>query len=316
MNAEIKARIGTERTPLQDVIPLSTPYLVFLDPSDLCNSTCPWCPTGSKEAAKYKKPVIMGMDLYVKIIDDLAAMPEIIKTLRLYKDGEPLLNKDLPSMIRYAKDTGRFGQIDTTTNGSLLNPRMNHRLIDSGLDKIFISVPHNYDSPYRWNVRHLYQNRERMRINVKIIGDGLSEHGKKVFMEDFGNIADEINIENLAPCWPGFEVGKVGEKGIYGQEVGPEPKVCAYLFYSLAINSDGTVSLCFLDWKRDMVIGDLKRDRFVDIWNGMRLRGARINHLTGHRCICSISCGICLQLKYGAPDNIDQYAMEILGRLK
>ena len=148
MKAKIAPRITLEgRTKLETVIPLSTPYLVFLDPSDVCNAKCSWCPTGSGEARKYKTPQLMNFDLYRKIIDDLCDMPEPIKTLRLYADGEPLLNPRFPDMVQYAKTTGRFGQVDSTTNGKLLSRKLNSAIVNSGLDRIFISVPAGWGHP-------------------------------------------------------------------------------------------------------------------------------------------------------------------------
>ena len=323
MKAEIKPRIGNDRTPLQDVIPLSTPYLVFLDPSDKCNAKCAWCPTGSGEAKKYKKAGLMDWGLYRKIVDDLAAMPEPIKTLRLYMMGEPLLNPRFADMVRYAKDTGRFGQVDTTTNGSLLDGGRIHNIWAAGLDMVVVSVPSEYNWKNVQTIKFLYETSRsfnswnsdgRREVVVKIIGDLLSGEQLTQFYKDFGNICDRIFIEHLAPCWPGFAVEGVGELGIYGQPV-KEVRVCPYIFYSLAINSDGTVSLCFLDWSHKMIIGDLNKESFKDIWNGWLLRIHRLGQLQGKRSINPVCCN-CGQLAYGAPDDIDQYADEILGRLK
>ena len=58
----------------------------------------------------------------------------------MYKDGEPFLNKNLATMIRYAKDSGRVPYIDTTTNASLMTPERLGPVLDAGLDKINISV--------------------------------------------------------------------------------------------------------------------------------------------------------------------------------
>jgi MoaA/NifB/PqqE/SkfB family radical SAM enzyme len=317
MKAEIKPRIDFEgRTKLETVIPLSTPYLVFLDPSDICNANCQWCPTGSKEALKYKKPQLMDFDLYQKIIDDLSSMPEPIKTLRLYKDGEPLLHPKFPEMVLYAKESGRFGQVDTTTNGSLLRPTLNIQIIKAGLDKMFVSVPTEYSPAYVKNVKHFYDNsRDKCQVYVKTIGDDMTEGTKVKFMKDFGDISDRIFIEHLSPCWPEFDVkGVQKEIGIYGQEI-KEVQVCSYLFYSLSINSDGTVSACFLDWKHSMLLGDLKKESFKSIWNGKLLRDYRIMHLTKARSLLRM-CGVCQQLAYGACDDIDAYAEEILGRME
>lgn len=313
MKAEIKPRINLEdRTRLETVIPLSTPYLVFLDPSDICNAKCSWCPTGSGEANKYKKPQLMDFELYKKIIDDLCDMPEPIKTLRLYSDGEPLINDYFPYMIKYAKDTGRFGNVDSTTNGTLLNPILNWNLVASGLDKIFISVPQNYDYQYIRNVENLFQESlGTTKLYVKIIGDGLSELDKAKFMADFGDISDRIFIEHRVNCWPGFDAGPDPSVGIYDQPL-TKTNICSYIFYSLKINSDGTVSLCYLDWSHQMYLGDLRGESFSDIWNGVLLKNIRKDHLRGYRMKVSTNCANCKQLIYGAPDILDPYAGEIL----
>jgi radical SAM protein with 4Fe4S-binding SPASM domain len=287
---------------------------VFLDPSDICNAKCPWCPTGSGEIKKYRRQQLMEFDLYRKIIDDLARMPEKIKTLRLYMMGEPLLNERFPKMVAYAKATGRFGQIDTTTNGLLLDTNEILRLSDCGLDKIFISVPQNYTKKYVSNVAYFRLSSDT-QLYVKIIGDGLMESQKERFFDDFGDFTDRIFIENLSPCWPGYDVKGVNKKvGIYGQPI-KEVQVCSYIFYSLAINSDGTVSLCFLDWKHDMILGDLKKESFKDIWNGSKLLNYRKIHLKKVRKLFP-PCANCDQLSYGAPDDIDPYAQDILRRIE
>ena len=41
MKAKIKPRIDLEnRTKIETVIPLSVPFVIFVDPSDLCNFRC------------------------------------------------------------------------------------------------------------------------------------------------------------------------------------------------------------------------------------------------------------------------------------
>jgi MoaA/NifB/PqqE/SkfB family radical SAM enzyme len=316
MTAEIKPRIDFEgRTRLETVIPLSTPYLVFLDPSGLCNAKCSWCPTGSGEARKYRKPQLMDWDLYRKIIDDLAGMPEPVKTLRLYADGEPLLNPRFCDMVKYAKGTGRFGQIDTTTNGLLFDTKQIQSLSLCGMDKIFISVPQNYTKEYVSNVAYLRLN-SSMLIYCKMIGDGLLKAQKQRFLDDFEEFCDRIFIENLSPCWPGYDVeGVNSSRGIYQQPLPEkEPMICPYLFYSIKINSDGTASKCFLDWKHQYLVGDLCSGSFKDVWNGRSMTWYRKEHLRGDRKLL-MSCRECGQLRYGAPDNIDPYAEEILRRM-
>ena len=79
-------------------------------------------------------------DGYKKIIDDICKFEKPIKVLRLYKDGEPLLNPHFADMIRYAKEKKCAERIDTTTNASLLNPKISLEIIEAGLDRINISI--------------------------------------------------------------------------------------------------------------------------------------------------------------------------------
>ena len=44
MKAQIKPRINQEgRTRLEEVIPLETPFVLFVDPSSACNFRCKFC---------------------------------------------------------------------------------------------------------------------------------------------------------------------------------------------------------------------------------------------------------------------------------
>jgi radical SAM protein with 4Fe4S-binding SPASM domain len=331
MKAEIKPRIELEnRTKLEEVIPLGTPFVIFLDPSDMCNFRCKFCPTGdNKLMKKVKRPSgIMDFDLYKKIIDDLDELEKPIKVLRLYKDGEPLLNPKFPDMIRYAKERCCALQIDTTTNASLLGPKINLELISAGLDRINISINGLSDQSYQEftrhkiqfnklveNIRHFYEHRGNCQVSIKIVGDNHSAADQKRFFDIFGNIADRIFIEHVAPCWPTFEMTDVSPNtsvGIYGQEI-REVEICPYIFYSLSINSDGSVSLCFLDWARQLIVGNLNSQSFKDIWNGNTLSQYRRMHLLKKRKTHPI-CGVCGQLSHGLPDNIDPFSGRLMER--
>jgi radical SAM protein with 4Fe4S-binding SPASM domain len=331
LKAQIKPRIELEnRTRLEEVIPLDTPFLIFLDPSDRCNFACRFCPTGNSSLMKRaQRPLeTMDFDLFRKIIDDLRGFNNPIKVLRLYKDGEPLLNPRLPEMVRYAKDSSCALQVDTTTNASLLNPEKNLALIDAGLDRIYVSINGLSDRAYKSftrrsvpfdrlveNIRHFYEHRNDCLVCIKMVGDNLPEKEHQRFFQIFGDMADRIFIEHIAPCWPAFEMTEATANtsvGIYGQEI-HEVKVCPYIFYSISINSDGRVSLCFLDWARKMILGDARTDSIKDIWNSNILFHYRRMHLLKQRKSHPI-CGACGQLSHCLPDDIDTYADQLLNR--
>jgi radical SAM protein with 4Fe4S-binding SPASM domain len=320
------------RTKLETVIPLSTPFIINVDPSDSCNFKCGFCPTGDRELMKkVGRPFItMNFDLFKKIIDDLKDFSVPIKVLRLYKDGEPLLNPNFAEMVKYAKDSGCVLRVDTTTNGSLLNPTLNRKLINSGIDRINISIEgvnaEQYMSFSKYkidfdkfvaNIRDLYNNKENCEIVVKINGDILTEEDKLFFKKTFEDISDSAYIEHIMSCWPEFELRDGlevnNELALYGQEI-KEVSVCPYVFYSFSINSDGKVSLCFLDWSKKLLIGDTREEKLKDIWLGSKLRDYQKMFLEGKRKSNPI-CRNCGQMTHGMPDNIDKFSENILKRI-
>jgi radical SAM protein with 4Fe4S-binding SPASM domain len=333
MKAEIKPRINREnRTRLETVIPFSTPMVLFVDPSSACNFKCTFCPNGDinliRSTGRWQGP--MDMDIYRKIIDDLKEFDEPLKVLRLYKEGEPFLNKNFADMILYAKRAGIAHSIDTTTNGYLLEPERIKPVLDAGIDRINISVDGLSDEQFLEfagvkvsfdkfvdNIRKMYEMKGSCEICIKIAGDFFSKEDKQKFYTVFGDYADRIFIENVAPCWPEFDVqdrlGVFMDKGIYDQPLS-EVNTCPYIFYSMSVNSDGSVSLCFLDWARKLLIGDARKESLKEIWNGKVLFQHRRKHLLGKRKENPI-CAACGQLSHCLPDNIDPYTDKLLEKL-
>ncbi|TFF21816.1 radical SAM protein [Jiella endophytica] len=332
MKAEIKPRINLEgRTRLETVIPLETPFVVFVDPASACNFQCSFCPTGHRDmirdTGRYQGA--MKFDLFTKIVDDLGEFGQPIKVLRLYKDGEPFLNKRLADMIRYAKESGHVDYIDTTTNGTFITPERLGPVIEAGLDKINISVDGMTRDQYRRftktdfdfdgfvaNVRWLYANKGDCEVVVKIPGELITDAQRQEFYDTFGDHCDRIFIENFAPCWPEFDIeahtGVKIQGGIYQQEVG-DTDTCPYIFYGYSVNADGLVSSCFLDWERKLVIGDVRRQSMKEIWTSDKMNALRLQHLQGRRCENGV-CGGCGQLTHCLPDNIDPYRETLLQR--
>jgi MoaA/NifB/PqqE/SkfB family radical SAM enzyme len=330
--AAMKPRINLEnRTRLEKVIPLEAPFVIFVDPSDKCNFSCKFCPTGNRELMKaIGRPMkTMPFRLFRKIVDDIREFDQSIKVLRLYKDGEPLLNPRFVDMIRYAKDNPKILSVDTTTNASLLNPQKNMEIIAAGLDRINISIEgidrrqYQEFSNYRINfdrlvknIEHFYENRGRCEVIIKINGDLISNDDIELFHETFKDKADGISVEHVMSCWPGYKMDDVEvnkEVGLYGQPI-KEVMVCPYVFYSLAINSDGSASLCFLDWSRRLIIGNLEESRLIQIWKGKRIHEYQKLFLKKNRKLHPI-CGGCAQLSQGLPDDIDNYAEMLLARI-
>ena len=140
MTAINKNIVCEKRNKLEEVIPLSGPYTVAIDPSNLCNFKCNFCAIQCKNEELSFKKQLMPLELFKKIIDDLKMFPQKLKVLRINGQGEPLLNPNICEMIRYAKESDVADFIEMITNGSKLSPVLNRNLIDSGIDRIRISI--------------------------------------------------------------------------------------------------------------------------------------------------------------------------------
>lgn len=323
-------RLSTEkRNELGKVIPLEQPYVLLIDPSNICNLRCVFCPTGYdnliKESNRNNK--IMDFALYKKVIDDLKEFKYPLKVLRLYKEGEPLVNPNFSKMISYAKKSSNVLRIDTTTNGVLLNKELNRRIIDAGIDQINISVNglssnqiYKYTNKkvdfekYVENIRDLYEHKGQCEIYIKAIKDYLTNDEQKKFYDIFGEISDRIYLERLSPAWPDFNIkNKNFCIGNYGQKVEMR-KVCPYIFYILVVNSDGTASTCVGDWKHKQILGNVSKESIMDIWRGNEIKKYWIEHLKFNKNIFPM-CSKCKVIEYGAFDNVDMYSSEIYERL-
>ena len=326
---KIQPRIEASRTPLGQVIPLRTPYVVFVDPSSACNFKCTFCPTGDRELIKStgRYQGALALAGFEKVISDIAEFDDQLKTLRLYKDGEPLLNKNLPAMIHMARQAGVAKMIDTTTNGFLLDGPMGEKLVEAGLNRINISID-GLDEQQFWkftkakvnfskfvqNLRDFYSVSGDCEVVIKTTSEIIGTDRHDMFYEIFGNYCDRIFVENTSPCWPDFDVeDRMGIKittGLYGNEI-ENVQVCPYLFYSISVNSDLSVSACFVDWSRGLSVGNLNDKSLKEIWTGPEMQAHRLAHLRGQRRHHSV-CGKCSQVTHCKADNIDADAPKIL----
>jgi len=110
------------------------PSEIIMEPTNACNLRCPVCPT---HFAMKRERGFMDMELLKSAIDefkDSSRKPQISFNFA----GEPLLSKNLPEMIKYAKDKGH--KTFVSTNTTLLSEEMAGKFILSGLDSIHVCL--------------------------------------------------------------------------------------------------------------------------------------------------------------------------------
>lgn len=296
------------RIRLAESLPLTTPFSVQIDPSNLCNFRCQFCPTGHPDLLRKvgrSKSQLMDYTLYEKLIAEIAAFDRPIKTLSLHKDGEPLIHPRIADMVRLAREKNIADKIVILTNASLLTRELATALIKAGLDVIRISVEHvtkngyrkltqtydNYDTIVE-NIRCLREERDRLGsslfIGAKLIDFGLSREELDIYSRDFSPLCDEV-ARTTAQGWSlseifDFTLGAHPAVALDGQTpLMAQRSACPFPFYSMAVNANGLVSPCPDDWSHKATVGDAKTQTIQEIWQGGQLREFRLMHLAGLR---------------------------------
>jgi MoaA/NifB/PqqE/SkfB family radical SAM enzyme len=109
--------------------------------TNFCNATCVYC-----SFHKQKKKKIVSFDEAKMAIDYLIEINTGVLSLT---GGEPLLNPELPEIIKYARSKGLI--VITGTNGRLLTKPLAKRLQDVELNAIWISYESNSREDFERN---------------------------------------------------------------------------------------------------------------------------------------------------------------------
>jgi radical SAM protein with 4Fe4S-binding SPASM domain len=248
------------------------------------------------------------------------------------------LHEKIDLMVFDAKKINTIDSVEITTNAALLTENKAAALINSGLDTIRISIEHVHNNGYkrltktevsygdiRKNVAFLYNEKVKqdstLHVHVKIIDTALSESEKEKFLADFSSISDSINIDKPMGWSMSFEkemdmdISDI-KTGISGVTEKRERTVCPEPFSKLAVNFNGTVSVCCADWSHGTLVGDLKEESLLDIWRGDKLKKIRLLHLTGNRRQIA-SCRNCDYMKgFADITDLDRYADILIEKYK
>jgi MoaA/NifB/PqqE/SkfB family radical SAM enzyme len=110
---------------------VSLPRSIYIEPTSRCNELCQQCP---RTLLSREDDRDLSFDDFRFIVDQFPVLERVV----LHGLGEPLLNKDLPRMIRYLKERGIY--VLFNSNGILLNAKRGQELIEAGLDEYRLSM--------------------------------------------------------------------------------------------------------------------------------------------------------------------------------
>lgn len=331
--------VNGKRRSLADEIPLSTPYKIDIFPIYGCNFKCSYCIHSKPEIISggyICTDKVLSFDLLKKFVEDAKHFDDKIRAIHFAGYGEPLLHPDIAPMVKLITDRGIADVVDIVTNGSLLNAKLSTELLDSGLDKLRISLQGLDSDAYKRvsdinldfenfknNIREFKEIRDRGNYNtqiyIKILDSVLDVHSEEEFYEMFSPLCDYIAVEHLAPLVNEIQYENIFDKKEFNTNVkgnkSDELQVCPWPFYSMMINPDGDVLPCCNHYK-PIVLGNIKDESIVNIWNSQCLKDFQKQQLLCQRSLNEV-CRNCNTIKYQSfpEDNLDGNTSKILSRL-
>lgn len=117
------------------------PWSVSIEPTTSCNLQCSQCATGAGLLTRPKGN--LSLQDFKTIINKIEKQ---VFYLTLYFQGEPFLNRFLFDMIRFARQKKIF--VSTSTNGHFISEEFARKIIESGLNKLIISIDGTFQKSY------------------------------------------------------------------------------------------------------------------------------------------------------------------------
>ncbi len=273
------------------------PVSISFEPTTSCNLRCPECPSGLRQ---FTRPTgMLQNDFFRQTIDEIHT--ELLYLI-FYFQGEPYLNPEFLNMVKYASDKKIYTA--TSTNAHYLTDEVAKKTVESGLDRLIISIDGTTQDVYQQY--RVGGNLEKVLEGAKNIMKWKKELKRKtpfVFfqflvvkpnehqVEDIKRLAREVGVDevrfktaqvyeyetdpnNLIPTMDKYSRYKKNADGSYTAKNRLTNR-CWKLQHANVITWDGLVVPCCFDKDATHQLGNLKTQSFKEIWHNANYRQFR-----------------------------------------
>ena len=303
---------------LQKPIQWGVPFSISIEPTTACNLRCPECPSGLRA---FSRPTgNLRSDFFRKTIDDLH---RDLSFLIFYFQGEPYINPDFLGMVQYASQRGIY--TITSTNGHFLNDENARKTIESGLDRLIISVDGSTQEVYEQyrksgklevvlqGARNMVKWKKELKSKTPhLIFQFLVVRPNEHQIPEIYKLAEEIGIDEVRlktaqiydyaqgnPLIPNqdrysrYRKQADGSYRIKNQLLNH----CWKLWHACVITWDGVVVPCCFDKDAQYRMGNLQEQSLREVWQQQPYREFRKQLLKGRDKIdictnCTEGCKI------------------------
>lgn len=265
------------------------PVSISFEPTTSCNLRCPECPSGLRQ---FTRPTgMLKKDFFTRTIDEIH---KELLYLIFYFQGEPYLNPDFLDMVKYASSKKIYTA--TSTNAHYLTDENAKRTVESGLDRLIISIDGTTQDVYRQyrvggNLNKVLEGARNIvkwkkELNSKtpfIFFQFLVVKHNEHQIEEVKQMAKEIGVDEvrfktaqvydyendpnqLIPENDKYSRYKKNTDGTYTAK-NKLANHCWKMQHANVITWDGLVVPCCFDKDAMHRLGNLQNESFKSIWN-------------------------------------------------
>ena len=282
--------------------PKGLPVSISFEPTTSCNLRCPECPSGLRS---FTRPTgMLEPELFRNTIDQLK---DTLSYLIFYFQGEPYLHQDFIPLVKYASKKGIYTA--TSTNAHYLDDENARKTVESGLDRLIISLDGTTQDVYEQyrvggnmekvleGARNIVKWKKKLKSKkpysiFQFLVVKPNEHqiedvkrlAKEIGVDEVGlktaQIYDYHNGSDLIPTIDYYSRYANNGDGTYSIK-NKLLDHCWKMWHSCVITWDGLVVPCCFDKDAEYVMGDLKNQSFKEIWFGQKYVDFRKSLLKG-----------------------------------
>lgn len=259
---------------------LGYPFMLMLEPTNICNLRCPLCITGSKQMTRENG--VMEIENFRKLMDELG---KYLVHLTLWSQGEPFVNRHFTDMVRIAKNKGI--KTMTSTNGHFLIENA-ETIVKSGLDVLIVAMDGASQKTYEkyrvnGNFKKVYDGMKAVteakkklqsktpEIELQFIVMKHNEHetneirslayecGAQIISFKTAQVYTPEQAKEFLPTKEKYRRYELDVKGQIKTK-NKEINFCRWVLLCPVINWDGTVSPCCFDKNAENGLGNVFTD--------------------------------------------------------
>jgi len=269
-----------------------SPNFISVEATNFCNLQCPECPTGKKQLSSSDCSV-MDIILYKQVIDELkVSLMHVI----FYFQGEPFLHTQLNELIQYAHEARLH--TSTSTNAQFLTNERAKEIVESGLDKLIVSIDGCTQEVYETyrvggNLQKAIEGIERIvawkkalksatpLVVIQFLVLKTNEHQMKDMKQlaktlradrltfKTAQLSDFVNGNSLLPTQNRYARYKKGKDGKFHVK-GNQPNRCWRLWSGAVVNVHGEVLPCCFDKASEFSFGNIQESSFPACWHSSK----------------------------------------------